>query len=195
MTRRAGARRHSHRRGDERDPRRVRTLRLATRAGRPSPARPRGQSQEGQAPHARTRSPATHASAICGDDGQRPRPSDLPQSGQGHDHQRRQSALGRRHHLRRCRAGLRLRRGDSRRLVAPRRRLRHQPIHRCPADARRSERRNRGPQSRRPAAFITRIAGRNMPRKPIGRPSTASASSARWAGAAIPTTTPKRRAS
>ena len=34
----------------------------------PSPARPRGQSQEGQAPHARTRSPATHASAICGDD-------------------------------------------------------------------------------------------------------------------------------
>jgi transposase InsO family protein len=47
----------------------------------------------------------------------------------------------------------------------------------------------------RPAAFITRIAARNMPRKPIGRPSTAMASSARWAGVAIPTITPKRRAS
>ena len=75
------------------------------------------------------------------------RPSDLPKSGTGQSHQRRQSALGRRHHLRRSRVGLRLRRGDARRLVAPRRRLRHQPIHRCPADARGSERRNRGPQT------------------------------------------------
>lgn len=50
-------------------------------------------------------------------------------------------------------------------------------------------------EDRRPAAFITRIAARNMPRKPIGRPSTGMASSARWAGVAIPTITPRRRAS
>ena len=78
---RDGARRHCHRRSDERHPRRIRTLWLAARPGSPPPARPRGQSQEGQASHARARSPATHASATCGDNGQRTtiRPSAIGQ--------------------------------------------------------------------------------------------------------------------
>ena len=52
-----------------------------------------------------------------------------------------------------------------------------------------------GAASRRPAACIIPTAARNMPRRPIGTLLPLTASSARWAGAEIPTTTPKPRAS
>ena len=91
--------------------------------------------------------------------------------------------------------GLRLSRGHPRCLVAPRGRLRHRPLDRRPPDARGAE---GGDRAATAAAGLhsslrSRLA---ICRRALSRSiSPSTASSARWAGAAIPTTTPRPRAS
>ena len=128
-------------RGDrDRDPgdhRGVRVLRLPPRRRRAAPSRPRGQCQEGAAADARVRPQPPEKAAFHPHDGQRSRWAGLPLRGPRPRGQRPQSALGRRHHLRRHRDRLRLPLGDPRCLVATGHRPRARPRPRGPAQRRR----------------------------------------------------------
>ena len=190
-----GRRRHRPGRGDARHQGRVRGLRLAADAGGASPPGLAGEPQEDQAPDARARPQPDAAPPLRGHDRQRPRPADLPRPGaRAGRHRRPEPALGRRPYLCRDRGRLRLCCADHGRLVAPHRRLCHRPADRRPPDPGRARRRDRRAPSaaRMHPPLGSRIA--SMPRRPTGTGSLAQASSARWAGAAIPTTTRWRRA-
>ena len=132
--------------------------------------------------------------ALRANDRQRPRRADLPRRAKEHDRRRPEPALGGRHHLRRDRGRLRLSRGHPRRLVTARRRLRARPHHRGAADRRRAGGGDRGPD-RRPAASTTATEAPNTPPSATATCWLEHGLSARWGGAATPTTTRRPRAS
>ena len=153
------------------------------------------QPQEGHAADAGARANRAAAQAFCGHHRQRPRWADLPEPGEGRGADGPEPALGRRHHLHRHRGRLRLSGSHSRCLVAARGRLRHRPARRCSPGAGGTQSGNRQPAAARglhpPFRSRLAICCRGLPRRARER----MASRVRWAGAAIPTTTPRPRAS
>ena len=99
--------------------------------------------------------------SLRGDHRQRPRQSDLSRSRPRRRTRRPEPALGRRYHLHRDRHRLRLSRRDPRHLVAAGRRLRDQPIDRCPPRNGRLERCDPITRPAALAASITPIVARN----------------------------------
>ena len=167
------------RRRDAGDHRRVRVLRLPPGRRRAAPPRPCGQCQEGAPADARERPQPPDAAALLPHDRQRPRRPDLPVRGAGLRGPRSRPALGRRHHLRRHRAGLRLSHG---RFSTPGRGA--SSATRWPATSRPgtasppSSGRSRS-AARCRAASSTPTAGRSTPARRTARSSPPTASSAR----------------
>ena len=182
------ARRHRPGRGHARDQGRVRSLRMAAHAGGAQASRLDREPQEGQTPDARACLASAAQTPLRCHHRQRSRRARLSRPLQGLRDRWPEPALGRRSDLYRDPRRLRLSGRDHGCVVAPHHRLRDRPADRCQAHSCRAGNGDRRPQPA-PGCIHHSDRGSQYAAQAYAPCSANMAWSARWRGAATPTTT------